>query len=72
MKSICTLISTFLFFITSIYAQAPVNDDCINAIDLVLGINACSNPVNGTTETMQALFPFILHVFAVAEGKRHE
>lgn len=28
--------------------------------------------VNGTTETMQALFPFILHVFAVAEGKRHE
>jgi hypothetical protein len=50
MKIICTLISTFLFFITSIYAQAPVNDDCINAIDLVLGINACSNPVNGTTE----------------------
>jgi molybdenum cofactor synthesis domain-containing protein len=28
--------------------------------------------VNGATETMQALFPFILHVFAVAEGKRHE
>jgi molybdopterin biosynthesis enzyme MoaB len=28
--------------------------------------------VNGTMETMQALFPFILHVFAVAEGKRHE
>ncbi|MFZ1529490.1 MAG: hypothetical protein WAT19_12105, partial [Ferruginibacter sp.] len=50
MKIICTLISSFLFCITSIFAQAPVNDDCINAIDLVLGINTCSNPVNGTTE----------------------
>jgi len=28
--------------------------------------------VNGALETMQALFPFILHLFAVAEGKRHE
>ena len=50
MKIICTLVCSFLFCITSIFAQAPINDDCINAIDLVLGINACSNPVNGTTE----------------------
>ncbi len=25
----------------------------------------------GATETMDALFPYILHVFKVAEGERH-
>jgi molybdopterin biosynthesis enzyme MoaB len=26
----------------------------------------------GATETIDALFPYLLHVFKIAEGKRHD
>ncbi len=50
MKKFFSVIS-ILFFITAVAsAQAPANDECENAVEITLDINACSNTINGSTQ----------------------
>jgi len=43
------LIGCLFLCINMAIAQAPANDECVNAQVITLGVNTCGDPVNGTT-----------------------
>ena len=54
------LIGCLFLCINMAIAQAPANDECVNAQVITLGVNTCGDPVNGTTvnATQSSTLPY--------------